>query len=343
MKKRILAWIVCIWMVAGLSGCGQGKDWVFSVNGETLYDKEVRAYGIIYANEHSIAYSEQLNEIYEGKTTYQEYYKEQLSDSIVEMLLIYAEAKDKGVKLSEDDKQMAEQEADELVEICGEGWLDTKNITKEELQAVYEKLALGERYLESQTVAEDTEKSDESSDEAEQEAEDERYIRVYQATFPTVELDENGMVVSNQDGEPKSISTAKKEEKRQEAEEFAKAVQAGEDMKQRLKDYDQTVTGMERTLKYADLEASYKKAVDGLSKNQVSDVIVSDYGYYVIMLMESDDGEYVKNVMEYEKAAKEDEKRNEVVEKLLAAYTKSVDEYRNAEMWDEIYFSGFLK
>ena len=250
MIKRILVWIVCIWMAAGLSGCGQGKDWVFSVNGENLYDKEVRAYGIIYANEHSIAYSEQLDEIYEGKMTYQEYYKEQFSDSIVELLLVCAEAKDKGIKLSKVEKQAAAEQADALVEVCGESWLETKNITKEELQAVYERLALKDSYLESQTTVAGTDEEKEASQGGNKEtsAEDERYVRVYQVTFPTVELNEDGMVVSNQEGQPKSISTTKKEEKRQEAEEFAQAVQSVEDMKQRVKDYDKTVTGMERTL-----------------------------------------------------------------------------------------------
>lgn len=337
MKKKIFVCMMCMLFVIGMSGCEKRKQWIFSLHGEKLYDKDVMAFGIVYSSEHNIANSEQLNEIYEGKMTYQEYYKEQFSESVIETTVLYAEAKQKGYKLSKEAEQEVYASADALVERYSEKWLEIKNLTKDDIVEVYKKKALGELYIEKEMQTEG-EKKDNSKDEG-----TERYVRIFQVTFPTVKLDDEGMVISNSNGEMETVSEEEKEKRKQEAESFAESAKAGGDLTELLKEYDSKVTGVERTLKYADLEETYKKAVDELDENEVSSVIESDYGYYVIELLESDDSGHAKKIAGYKEDVALDEEKSDIIDKLLAVYAKEEKEYRNREKWDEISFASFLK
>jgi foldase protein PrsA len=361
MKKKSLALAFVAVLATGLFGCGKGNDWVFSLHGEKLYDTEVRTFGVIYASEHNITNSSQLQEIYEGRETYEDYYKEEFSQDLTETIVLYAEAKKEGVKLSKEEKQEVEDKAQTLAENVGDTWMEVKNLTVEDLQDAYEKKALGEAYLEQQADTSDQKDTDseQQSDASDQKDTDskqqsdtssqeengsgQRYIKVYEVSFPTVQLDENGMVVSNQEGELETISTAEKEEKRQQAEEFSEKAKDGEDMESLLKDYDATITGVERVLKYEDLDSAYKKAVDALGKNEISGVIETSYGYCVVKMLEEDDTEHGEKLDNYEAETAVGEKKDEALEKLLDTYAKDETEYRNEELWEEISFSGFLR
>lgn len=331
MKKKIFVCIMCMLLVFGMSGCGKGKQWVFSLHGEKLYDKDVMAFGVIYGSEHNIANSQQLNEIYEGRKTYQEYYKEQFLEELIETTILYAEAKKNGYKLSKEEEQKVLEQANQY----DETWLEIKNLTRDDITEVYEKKVLAELYLEKECQT--AEKKNTSK------KEEERYIRVFQVIFPTVKLDDAGMVVSNENGEMETVSDTEKATRRQEAESFAESAKAGEDLNELLKEYDSEVTGVERTLKYADLESEYKKAVDELEENEISGVIESDYGYYVIKLLNSKDSEHAQKLAGYEENVALDEEKRAVIDKLLELYAKEEREYCNREKWDEISFASFLR
>lgn len=337
MKKKIFVCMMCMLLVIGMSGCEKRKQWIFSLHGEKLYDKDVMAFGIVYGSEHNIANSEQLNEIYEGKKTYQEYYKEQFSESVIETTILYAEAKQKGYKLSKEAEQEVYDSADALVEKYSEKWLEIKNLTKDDIVEVYKKEALGELYIEKEMQTEG-EKKGNSKDEG-----TERYVRIFQVTFPTVKLDDEGMVISNSNGEMENVSEEEKEKRKQEAESFAESAKAGGDLTELLKEYDSKVTGVERILKYADLDEAYKKAVDEIDEKEISSVIESDYGYYVIELLESDDNSHAQKLAGYKEDVVFDEVKSDIINRLLDVYAKEEKEYRNREKWDEISFVSFLK
>lgn len=335
MRRFFVMCMLSAALVLGLSGCGTKKDWVFSLHGEKVNETEIRAYGIIYGSEHNIAGSKQLNEIYEDGKTYEEYYKEQFSDEVVKTTLLYAEAKKEGFHLSKEQKQEITDRTESLVSDYSEEWLEIKNITKDDIENAFEKKIWAESYLESQTENEDVSKDNKE--------EENRYVRVYQVIFPTVEIDDEGMIVSDKDGKAKQLPAEEREKKRSEAEIFAEAAKNDGNMKEILKDYDSTVTGEERTLKYSDLDSNYKKAVDEIEENEISGVIESDYGYYVIKLLEADDSEHEKRIADYEKQSVSESVKEEFLEKLEELYAKDESEYRNSEIWDEISFSGFLK
>jgi hypothetical protein len=60
-------------------------------------------------------------------------------------------------------------------------------------------------------------------------------------------------------------------------------------------------------------------------------------------MLEQDDTEHGEKIDNYETDAALETKKDEVLEKLLDTYANDETEYRNAEKWDEISFSSFLR
>lgn len=333
MKKHILLSFICIGLLVCLSACGKGNKWIFSLNGEELYDKDITVFGLIYAKEYNIENTDKLKETYEGNETYEEYYKSQLEEEIISTVLLYGKAKENNCKLTKEAEKEVSQNVEELIEAYGKEWIETKDITQSDIEKIYEMKLLGNSYIESLTGEEDEEVQKENT----------RYIKVYQVTFPVVLLDKNGMMQSNQDGTVQKQPEAEIAVKRSEAEAFAQKAKSGEDMEELVKDYDDTVTGAEKILKYEDLDSEYKKAVDKISEGESSDVITSEYGYYVIKLIDADDTEYEESISAYETTKISQDKQDGVLKELYETYIGDDKDYKNNKKWEEITITSFLQ
>lgn len=340
-KKQILLIIFGIILMAGLSACGRENKRVFSVSGETLSYREVTAFGLVYTKERNIVDKELLAEQYEGKQTYEDYYKEQFEEDIIETLLLAKEAKNKKVKLSDEEKQQVKDNAASLAEESGDVFLEGLGIETTDLEKIYELKLLGESYIRNISEGET---SDDEKDEQQTEAgELDRYIKVYQVTFRTAEVDENGMVKSDQDGNIVKMEPSEVAKKKQEADEFAEKLQAGEDMEALLKNYDSRVTGMEQYFKYNDLTPEYKKAVDNLKEGQTSGVISSIYGYYVIKLLDTDATELSETLSQHANRVEEQDRTDAELERLYSIYIGNDTEYKDQELWDGFQIQQFVK
>lgn len=340
-KKQILLIIFGMILMAGLSACGRENKRVFSVSGETLSYREVTAFGLVYTKERNIVDKELLTEQYEGKQTYGDYYKEQFEEDIIETLLLAKEAKNKKVNLSDEEKQQIKDNAASLAEEFGEAFLEGLGIETTDLEKIYELKALGESYIRNISEGET---SDDEKDEQQTEAgESDRYIKVYQVTFRTAEVDENGMVKSDQDGNIVKMEPSEVAKKKQEADEFVEKLQAGEDMEALLKNYDSRVTGMEQYFKYNDLTPEYKKAVDNLKEGQTSGVISSVYGYYVIKLLDADATELSETLSQHANRVEEQDRTDAELERLYSIYIGNDTEYKDQELWDGFQIQQFVK
>lgn len=343
-KKQILLIVFCVILMAGLSACGSENKRVFSVSGETLSYREVTAFGLIYTKERNIVDKELLDEQYEGKQTYGDYYMEQFEEDIVETLLLSKEAKTKKVKLSDEEKQQAKDNAASLAEELGEPFLKKLNVETTDLERIYERKLLADSYIRNISEGDLADSDEDEADGQQTESEEqERYIKVYQVTFRTAEVDENGMVMSDQDGKVIKIPASEAAKKRQEADEFVEKVQAGEDMEGLLKNYDRRVTGMEQYYKYKDLSPEYKKAVDSLKKGEVSGVISSIYGYYVVKLLDEDARDLSETLSKHESRLEEQTRADEELERLYSIYIGNDTEYKDQELWESFEIQQFVK
>lgn len=337
-RKQILLIIFSVMFVAGLSACGKENGQVFSVNGETLSYREVAAFGLVYTNERNIVDRDILTEEYEDDQTYGDYYMERFEEDIVKTLLLAKEARSNKIKLSDEEKQTVKERASLLAEDFGEDFLKELKVESTDLEKIYELKLLADAYIKHISEGDN---ADDSNDETDRQQE--RYIRVYQVTFRTAEVDEEGLVKSDQDGNVIRIPQSEVMQKRQEADEFVEKVRAGEDMESLLKNYDFRVTGMEQYLKYKDLAPEYKAAVDNMREGEVSGVIPSIYGYYVIKLLNADAQELSETLALYANQVEEQDRADEKLEQLYSLYIGNDTQYKDQELWDSFKIEQFIK
>ncbi|MBQ9983595.1 MAG: peptidyl-prolyl cis-trans isomerase [Lachnospiraceae bacterium] len=347
--RRCLVLLTNVMLVLSICACGRSDDCFFSLNGQELDSKDVAAFVYVYVTEFNIRDVEQLEEFYEGSTTYQEYYKQELENDIIETVLLYKEAKDKGITLTAGDREkLATNTSNVLKRFEGEDMQE--DVSKADIEKVYEMKLLGEAYLDavSQETEEVSGKEDEASDSAD-EAEgknvgrQDRYVKVYQVIFPIVELDEEGMVRSDEEGNLVTVSTAEVSKRKEEAVRFAEQAGTGADMEMLLEDVSDGVTGVEKYLKYDDLATDYKHAVDAISVGEVSGVIESDYGFYVVKLLEKDSADFSNTITTYEEEVLESTARTEELNRLYSLYAGANKEYKNNTLWDTLEIRRYIK
>lgn len=336
--KRIVSVGLCLVMILGLAACKSKNDWIFSLNGEMLYDKDVAVYAYIYNTEYNVKSLEQLDEVYEDTTTYGEYYKQQLEEDIVSTVLLYKEAEKNKIKLSEEEKKEVEVRTEKVLERFGEKVLEGRDISKSDIGKVYEMKLLGESYLDSlpEDGKNDTTSADSGSDK------EERYVRVYQVTFPTVLLDEDGMVQSDESGKLKKVSVTKMLEQEEAAKAFSESAKQGEDIETLLENSEAGATGVEKYLKYSDLEKEYRSAVDELAVGEISDVIESDYGYCVIRLLEKNDKAYAETIEKHEEQTENLSVKETEMERLYSDYAQPNREYKNGSAWSKVDMKNYI-
>ncbi len=332
--KKVLACGLCIALVMGLCACGEDDSWLFSVRDEVLNEEDVAAFAYIYLTEYNVRNVEQLQSIYEDKTTYAEYYKQQLEEDIIETMLLYQEAKEEKVSLSDEVKEQIKVNVENVMERFGEEALKKDGVSESDIENVYKKKMLGEAYL-NQVLGE--------MEEEEKEETQNRYVHVFQVTFPIVQLDEDGMLMSDSEGRLIKISSSEIETIEQEAIEFAEKLQQGESMETLLENCRAEVTGMDKYLKYDDLELPYKNAIDEIAQGEYTDVISSDYGFYVVELLDEDDEAYAEMIVSQGIDSEQASVRVQEVERLYSEYIQMNREYRNQTLWNEFEIEKYME
>lgn len=341
--KRVAAFILALVLVAGLAGCGKSKEFVFIINEEEISKKQVDIFGFIYSAEHGLVSMDELSEKYDDGQTYEQHYKEELELDIIRTVLLNKEAVSNGVKIDSELKDEASKKTDALIEKFGEDRLDNKDIKRNDILTIYEWKVLGEHYAEILSSKSEDEKQNEDDDNASDETaeENDRYIKVFQVLFPTADFDDEGMVVTDNDGNIKQVSEPEKQSMRESAQNFSESAGGGEDIIELLKEYPASVRGSERILKYNDLETDYKKAIDSLSTGGVSDVIESKYGYYVVKLLEKNDEEHRELVNDYEAKLNANTTKDKLFDELYRKYIGNNNEYRNNDQWKLIVIDNY--
>ncbi len=335
MIKYIYSISMCMVLLLGLWGCEKKEDWIFDLHGEKIEEKDVAAFAFVYATEYNVKNREQLDERYEGSVTYGEYYKEELEEEIVSTVLLYKAAGDK-IKLSDQEKEQITVGTENVIERFGKEQLEKNGLTKADIENVYKMKISGDVYLRSISETVSVEQQEEEDDNPK-----DRYVKVYQVTFQTVQTDEEGMVKSDEEGNLKKLSSSEIATKKQEAYSFAESIKEGERMEELLTEYN--VVGMEKYLKYTDLESSYKAQIDIMSVGDISEVIESDYGFHVIQLLSKEDKEYAKQLDLHEKEKEEVSVREKELERLYSEYAQPNKDYKNPDLWKNIDMKDYIR
>lgn len=331
-KKKIIAIVLFVLLSAGLFACGKRGPWIFSLNGEKIYEADVMAFGLVYTREHNILDKELMERSYDNGGTYGDYYKKELEDEILSTALLYKEARQAQIELSEEMQQEAQKKAEEMVGACDEEWISKIDISVSDVERVYKMKLLGEAYMNILS-----QKGDNAD------AKTGRYIKVYQVTFPTVALDKDGMLDTDEDGSVKKLSGSLIAQRKADALDLIEKAREGGDIRTLSKAYGQSVTGIEKYLKYDDLEEEYKRAVDAVSEHEISNVIEASYGFYVIELIEADADEYADTVASYEEVVEVQGAKDEILDELYKNYVRDDKDYKNEERWKRITIQSLIQ
>lgn len=338
MKIRTMAATVLgMTLVLMMTACGIGKQWIFSLNGEKLYNKDIDAYGYVYVMDHNIANDGQMDTSYDEKDTYAEHYKKELEDELLSNVLLRQAAQDDKIGLSAKEKKACKKKAEALVNTYGEDTLKQKGLTQKDIQNVYEDQRLAENYVTAKG------KEDSVSRDIEDDPEKERYVAVYQILFPTVQLDDNGFVRSGDDGRQVEVSAEEKAQQKERAEELHSRVSDGENIETAWKTFSSYVTGNKTSYLYRDLDGEYKKQVDVLSEGQISEVFEGKYGYYIVRLDQKEDTEYSDRITNYEKQETIQNLQKELINDLYTRYVGNDKGYRNDKRWEAVSILEYLK
>lgn len=328
--KNPLRFLLLMMLCLSLTGCGKANKALFHICGQDLSYEETMVFGYIYGMEYNLNESVSFDELYEGTMTYGAYCKQQIQEEIVNTMLLYNESKQENLSLSSEEKDMVASNVSRLIGYYGEDFFEAANIKENDVETVYKMKALAQKYVDACVTDDGTTPGAE------------RYVKVCQVTFLTAKLDGNGNYDINENGEVEMLDAGAISKKRDEANDFSSRVKEGEDINTLLKEYDSSVVGAEKYLKYDDLSPEYRKAVDGLAVGETSAPFSFDYGYYVIQLLERDGGDFSKAIADHDTATLKDEKKNEELTRLRDKHIGNSTNYMEKD-WEQIKIEAFVK
>lgn len=329
-KYQKIYLLLCLVLVMALTGCEKKKADVFHISGTDLSYEETLAFGFIYTRDANVNDREVLEEPYDATMSYGEYHKKQIKDDIVNTLLLYKEGKENKISLSSEDKDEIDIDSEELISYYGEGFLKSFNIEKNDIKHVFEMKAYANKYLERLANIDEEENVD-------------RYVKVYQVTFLTAKLDENGGYALDENGDVVMMDDSKVKEQKEKAQEFANQLKDGEEIEDLLKTAGKNVIGAEKYLKYDDLSEAYKKAVDGLSVGKTSEPFTFNYGYYVIKMLSQDGEDYAKAISAHDLATLKNDVQIQEVKRLQDKEIGNSKEYIEEDVWNTIGVDMLMK
>lgn len=258
----------------------------------------------------------------EGKTMEDEV-KEQVMDSLKTYYALEAHMDDYGVKITKKDEKAIEKAAKEFISDNSEDAVKTMSATEEDVKEYLRLVTIQQRM--KAKIEEDV-NTDISNEEA------------AQRTFSYVLISTEG--TTDENGEQKAYSDEEKKVLRQKAQALAavkpeelqaKAEEAGYTLEQEsygsAKDENSS------------LDEKVLKAADKLKANEMSGVVETDKGYYVIRL----DSEFDQKATDEKKDEIIGQRQEELYQKVCEEYTKDFKFDIDKKVWKQVEFDNLFK
>lgn len=313
-KRRLKKWVIAvIWLivlvllaVSVITIVKTKKKRMFIIGSEKVYADEVSFYALQCAFNYHLSNADMLYEYYDGTTTYEEQYKNEVKQAIVDTKVMYLAALQKGIRLSEEDQGEVAKEVAQTLSNIG-AYLDKFNID----ESLVTEILTEQKYakLLKETVV--SEKEDVHT-----------YFHVYNLLFPTVKTNADGTIATNADGSLVPENETNKQKK------YAMAMKAIE-----LSKTDMTLEAIAKELGvtetsgdiYGDIEnydsEKYLEEIHSMTEGDVSQIVETIYGYNVFCLISKDDKEYAAQM----KAQEEMFADSEAYENQLEKWKQAVD------------------
>ncbi len=283
-KWRIFGiWLIVLVLlvVSIISAVAERRKRIFTIGSEKVYIDEVSFYALQCAFQYHLSNVDMLYEYYDGVTTYEERYKSEVRNTLIDTKVMYLYALRQGITLTKKDQSEITQNVANTLSDIGD-YLDKFHIN----EALVTKILTQQQYakaLRSSVLQENDEKK--------------TYFHTYNLLFPSVKTDADGTLRTNADG---SIVPANEADKQKQYELAMKALElskSGESLEEIAKQCNVTATSGDL---YGDMEQydsqKYLDAIADMDEGEVSGIVETIYGYNVFRLISKDDPEYAADM-----------------------------------------------
>jgi foldase protein PrsA len=312
----VVAMVLCLAVFLG--GCGKKEKKLsseslkegelFRLNGTVCTKPEALVFVLSQKNRYEAGCGAGIWDVKVGERTFEEYMKENLQDFLVKMKCMALMAEQYEVEISDEDDKRISQAASVYLEGLPDQVKKDTGIDKKTTESVFREYYTASLLMEKLTA-------DVSMEISEDEA---RVITVQQIYVNTAGMDE-----------------AAKGQKRAELEGLLARVQAGDDFAVLAKDKNESDV-FERELARGDAEQAFEAAAFALSMNEVSPVVETSDGLYLIRCVNNyDEAKTAQNKENLGKKHKAD-RFNEY----YSAFVEQVTAVNNEGAWESLDYKG---
>lgn len=308
---------------AAANGKTPSETLVLKVGDNEVYLNEINYYAIAFIAKMGITEASDLDAAFsQNYETLDEALKAQFLVSIRQSQILYEKALEEGVTLTdEENAAVGEMVRDYIASNDGER-LDKFGIDEELLTHVFTVYQTVQKF-EQQIVNE-------------MDVEAVPYGTYYNFVFLTIELDDNGNAVINDDGTYVYLSESEQERQKELAEEVRGRLADGEAPEDLIEEYDLSATS---GLVHATTESL--RDTFGIKDGEISEVRENDFGYIVARIEALEDTEYTEYVRSYNASSQAQDYLEEKEKAWLDEYPIKEEDIVE-KVWNAFTFKDFL-
>lgn len=307
---------------AAAGGKSPSETLVLTVGESEVYLNEVNFYAMSFMSRMGITEETDLSSAFSQEFADMDAaLKAQFLISLRQAHVLYQKATEEGITLTEAEMADVNKQVQDYIAANDAEKLEKFGIDEELLTRVFTMSQTIQKY--EQKIVE------------EMEVERVPYGTYYNFAFLTIELDENGNGVINDDGSYVYLSDSEQEHQKELAEEVRERLEAGDDPEALIEEYDLSSTS---GLIHATTESL--QDTFGLKDGEVSEVKENDFGYIVVQIQAVEDAEYSDQVKEYNASTQAQDYLKEQEQILLDAFPISEEDIVE-KVWDAFTFKDF--
>lgn len=329
LRKRAGAFASAVLLISALCGCGHGsdigtkvvlttgfgKDEVFRIETSKCTLPEIMVYLTNIQNRYESVYGPRIWETSADGVTLEQNVKDIALAQIARIKTMDLMAEQYGVELSDGEKAQVENAAGAYYASLNDTEIASMGVTEETIGDLYAEFALAEKVYQYTIKDINPEISD---DEA-------RTITVQHILFKTYALDGTGKKIE--------YTERAKKEAYQNACDVLELAREGEDFDELIRRYSEDDKSTYSFGK-GEMDKAFETAAFNLGKDEISDVVETEFGYHIIKCISTFD----KEETDANKIKIVDERRAEAFGQEYDAYVETLTRNLNEELWDSVTF-----
>lgn len=329
MVRRGIGMLCALLLLCSMTACGKTdgnstkvvlttgfeKDEIFRIETVSCTLPEIMVYLTNIQNRYESVYGKEIWEVDTGGVTLEQNVKDIALAQIAQIKTMSLMAEQYRVELTAEEDKRVEAAAEEYFASLNETETEKLGVDAETIQSLYREFALAQKVYEHTIRDINPEISD---DEA-------RTITVQQILIKTYALDGTGEKIE--------YTQAAKEKAYREACEVERLARDGEDFDELIRKYSE---GDQASFSFGkgEMDATFENAAFNLGKDEISDVVQTEYGYHIIKCLNTFD----KEETDANKVKIVEQRREEAFGQEYDAFVEGLTRNLNEERWDKVTF-----